>query len=644
MRPHCLNKQSILIGGFAAAALILTAACYWPSLSGPFIFDDIPNLQPLARSGGLTSTDSWLRFVGSNESGSLGRPISMLSFALNAQNWPTDPRPFRLTNLLIHLVCGVLVFAFCRRLFTLKYESSLSAWLALGCGAIWLTHPLLVSTTAYVIQRMTQLSCLFTLLGLLCYLRGRLQLKTEARLGWLWVLIGMGLFGSLAILSKENGVLLPLYALIIELSLFGGSAYKIGQHRTALIIVLLSPILLLIGYLSLHLPSLHTALPGRDFTLSQRLLTQTAVLSDYLRLSLLPQMSGLGVIQDGYPISQGLLNPVKTAICLTLLIGLFTLAILLGRKLIFLCLGILWFFAGHSLESGPISLELYFEHRNYLPLLGIVIAIVGSLPALPKRIQQAAPIALLGFIALCSFMTWQSAKLWGDETLLIHVNAEEHPNSARAQMALLNLTTKQREWQKALVLATELNARFPEHGTIGLQRLTLECQTGNITPASLQRSQSLVRHANFDPALPDTLHYLTQAIISGQCEGIDLQDNLALLDAALANPVTTRRRDFLGAIQYYRAELLKQQNRMGVAIQALDAAYEYKRDLEIRITQVAWLAAVGHFEGAQYYLDRAQEHRETRPWLNSLNKAKLDRLQVQLDTLKNSRKKTPLQP
>ena len=96
--------------------------CYWPSLDGPFVFDDIPNLELLGNGGGLTSSEKYVEFIFSAQSSMLGRPVSLLSFALNGQEWPTDPRPFRITNLLLHLVNGLLIFLLTRAIFSTSHR------------------------------------------------------------------------------------------------------------------------------------------------------------------------------------------------------------------------------------------------------------------------------------------------------------------------------------------------------------------------------------------------------------------------------------------------------------------------------------------------------------------------------------------
>ena len=52
-----------------------------------------------------------------------------------------------------------------------------------------------------------------------------------------------------------------------------------------------------------------------------------------------------------------------------------------GRYLAF---GIAWFLVGHSIESTVFSLELYFEHRNYFPGVGLFL-LAGVLFALVAR-------------------------------------------------------------------------------------------------------------------------------------------------------------------------------------------------------------------------------------------------------------------
>ena len=232
-----------------------------------------------------------MEFITSGTSGPLGRPLSLATFALNAQDWPADPLPFRITNLLIHLVNGLLVFALSRSLLATSHDDETAHRLGLVCMALWLLHPLAASSTAYIIQRMTQLSSLFVLAGLLCYVHGRRMLSDEAQKGWVWIIGGMGLGGLLAVLSKESGALLPAYALAIELTAFRTN--KIAQPQGHILMaVLCAPLLMIVGYFATRWDAIVLSFEYRPFTMTERLLTQPVVLVDYLRQVLFPQLSG----------------------------------------------------------------------------------------------------------------------------------------------------------------------------------------------------------------------------------------------------------------------------------------------------------------------------------------------------------------
>ena len=82
-------------------------------------------------------------------------------------------------------------------------------------------------------------------------------------------------------------------------------------------------------------------------------------------------------------------------------------------------LAVFWFFAMHLLESTYLPLELYFEHRNYMAMIGPLIAIAwylhgllsSKVSILYKRITQLAIALYLG-ISIAS--TWQLTNIWGD--------------------------------------------------------------------------------------------------------------------------------------------------------------------------------------------------------------------------------------
>jgi len=179
-----------------------------PALSGGFYFDDAPVLAPLGIDGGIQSFSHWQHFVFSGVTGPLGRPIAMASFTLDAQNWPAPAYSFKQTNLIIHLINGILIFFLAtnllQQLSPTKQNQAPIFYTALLTMSLWLIHPLQLSTILPVVQRMTELSAFFTLAGLIYYIKKRKLLIDSTFQQQITPTLIIILFGMLAALSKEN--------------------------------------------------------------------------------------------------------------------------------------------------------------------------------------------------------------------------------------------------------------------------------------------------------------------------------------------------------------------------------------------------------------------------------------------------------
>ncbi|MDX2314091.1 MAG: hypothetical protein QNL90_08490, partial [Gammaproteobacteria bacterium] len=198
------------------ALLLLTAAVYWPGLSGPMLLDDFDNLKPLADM--QAGARRWQELLSGPAFAIGGRPVAMLSFMANWLTSAGDLWSLKFTNLMIHLLCGSLLFWLAGRLLG-EPRAGVAAyqwWLALLVTALWLLAPMQVSTVLYIVQRMAQLATLFVLAGLLCYVIGRQRLAFNRRLGIALIVLCFALFWPLATLSKQNGALLPLLAVVVE--------------------------------------------------------------------------------------------------------------------------------------------------------------------------------------------------------------------------------------------------------------------------------------------------------------------------------------------------------------------------------------------------------------------------------------------
>ena len=354
------GSRAVLQGLALLLLLLLTAWVYWPGLSGPLLLDDYWNLTPLGAGEGITDLQSLLTFVFGNTSGPTGRPVSMLTFLIDAQNWPPFIRSFKYTNIMIHLLVGVLLLWFCLQLLPqLPGRPKNCAWLALAVSALWLLHPLNVSTTLYVVQRMTQLMTLFAIASLLCYLAAKARLVSSPRQSLLLLALCLFPFGLLSVLSKENGALLLLLIVIMESTLFAGVA-KTLWFKVWYRLGVLFPPFIMAAYLLYGLADASAGYDTRAFTMGERLLTQLRVVSMYISEIMLPNALGAGLFHDDIQVSTSLFNPISTLASATFLGALLVSAFVLRRKLPVYSFGVLWFFAMQLLESTYMPLELYF--------------------------------------------------------------------------------------------------------------------------------------------------------------------------------------------------------------------------------------------------------------------------------------------
>ena len=388
----------------------LTAAIYLPGLAGDYMFDDLPNLLNNKRLH-IHSLDmeSLQGAAFSSGAGKLRRPVSMASFALNRYFFGVAPYSYKVVNLVIHLLTGLGLYLFSRLLvqaYKIFHKENLPdaavAWLPVVVSGLWLVHPLNLTPVLYIVQRMTSLATLFMVCGLCLYVAGRLRMLDNRR-GLPLILTGLLVFGVLAIFSKENGALLPLYMLVVEMTLFRFKGSN-GQADKIIIIFFLAtvalPAGLLLSYLTMHPAAILGGYSGRDFTLTERLLTESRVLVFYLKMIIMPSISELGLYHDDITISHGLLDPSTTLYSLMTLSGLMFGALLLLKKRPLISLGIFWFFVGHVLESTVYPLEIAHEHRNYLADYGILLAASMAITQAPLRqltpaIRTIGPAAVL---------------------------------------------------------------------------------------------------------------------------------------------------------------------------------------------------------------------------------------------------------
>lgn len=421
--------------------LVAVAAIYRPALDGDFLFDDFPNIvdNPAVHLAQF----SLAGFAGSLDgpaAGPLGRPVSVWSFALTHLFFGLDPFAFKAINLAIHLLNGALagwlVFLLLGVLPSGVASPRARAWLSLWVAAAWLLHPLQFVALSMAVQRMTLLAALFTLLALIAHLKAIAAPAAPSRLGW--GVAGWGLLWPLAFLSKENGLLFPVFAMSI--AWFAGADRERMAPGARRVMVLAAAAIALIGLLLLWRIGgswLEVGYAARDFTLGERLLTQGRVLWFYLAQILTPSYGGFALYLDDFPVSRGLFDPPSTSYALLAWLLAAVLAVRYWRRFPLPCFGLAWFLVGHGLESSFVPLEIAHEHRNYLPSLGPLLAagwlvwwLAGRVP--PERRRLVTTTAALAALCLLAALTGLRSAQMANPLNGAQVEAIRHENSARA--------------------------------------------------------------------------------------------------------------------------------------------------------------------------------------------------------------------
>lgn len=529
----------------------LASVCFAPGLPGGFLFDDYPNLvlEPAWQLNSLT-LDEGRRALSSGIASNAGRPLAMLSFALNHYFTGLDPFWLKATGLSLHLLNGLLIYALCRRLFTLvRTEPTPGHWAAFLCAAAWLVHPLQVSSALYIVQRMEVGAATGILLTLLAYLRCR-EAQIAARRGWPWLLAAAAAL-LLGLGFKETALLAPLYAFLIEVCLLRFAAPAGRVSRPWIAAYGIAFVVAGLAYLCIAAPLVLDsagAYARRDFSLPERLLTQLPVLCMYLQQILLPWPETLRFYYDDFPISRSLFDPPSTALCGALLALLGGIAIASWRRWPLVTLGLGWFFAGHALTSNVWPLELAFEHRNYLPLLGIMLALVQPACALgslltPRARETIALLPVLLLAALC----WLQSSSWGDPLRLAWTLENRAPHSPRASYALgkellraSNGVAESSHWKMAEQLFIH-SSSLPRASALPSQGLLIMHARHGTTPPpeTWPRFRAALTQKPLTAEAKGALYAVSQCRMQANCQLDDrelLQTFLAVLQRNPRNP------------------------------------------------------------------------------------------------------------
>lgn len=587
---------------FGIITLILASLIFWQGLSGGFILDDFPNLVLLSQLPQDASWSQMWTLATNGISGFLGRPLSMMSFLLQAESWPSNPFQFKLVNLLIHLINGALVLMLCVLIGANNSRFKLPAPLIALTVLLWLLHPMQIGNVLYVVQRMNLLSSLFILAGLCVYLWSRIRfIGSNKNIYLLLMVFSPAIAAVLGLLSKENGVLIYVFLATLELSLIWNEDASADLRKAKLLAVIFPLTIGLLAFLA-YIP---TALEGyntKPFTLSERAYTQFPILMNYLFNIATPKMGVYSLFHDDFPIFSNLLS-VETLISSLLVLGAMVFALFKWQKFPVVSFTILWFFLGHSLESTFLPLEMYFEHRNYLPILGPILGLVFSLNwVLKKWPENFTSLAAIS-CAATSWTVWvalQQSMLWGNALDHAYAEAQHRPESHRAQSNLVQTVTNLGDPVTGYELQSSLLDSDLVQFSDYIRALEFSCLLQNIEVPSPSLLQSQARVAHHDFSTISLLNNLINGIGRGACTAVPISSvDLVLAELAnneqfeISHPDLVQLRGLLNAFSGNFAQ----------AAFFAGQSYGLRADIRVALLRITWLVEAGQLSEAMNTLE-----------------------------------------
>lgn len=584
------RRSLALHAGLIAALAVLI---YSNTFQSPFIFDDTkfivmnPAVQDLRY---FVDENVAAQAIGQGhlDANFWTRKVAYLTFALNYALGGTSPTGYHVVNLLIHIGNGLLVYALVlltfRTPFFLRSAAASDGLLqrdrgvALFAGLMFVGHPVQTQAVTYLTQRFASLAALFYLLAIVLYIRSRLathpggRKALSHRTGAFILPYGAAILSSvLAMQTKEIAFTLPIMIGLYEALFFSGGKGRRSLYVLPFILTLLVIPLTFLGHggATGELDSLARSVQGtaRGNPALTYLFTQFRVIMTYLRLLLLPV--GQNIDYD-YPRYVGFFQqPVFLSfLCLLLLFSAGVVLFLRSgrprsgdvRLQRLAAFGIFWFFLALSVESSFLPLyDLIFEHRLYLPSVGMFLAALAALGILAGRLRpewrKAVPVLLVAVVVIWSSLAYARNAVWGSKVTAWEDTVRKSPGKARPHsnlgMAYLDAgryNEAVQEQQRALSIDPNLEASYRNLSLItGMAKVFISLGTEFMRQGRPEEAAGAFRQAaKIEPRSSEIQYQLGSAL---EAKGDTVGARAAYEQALKLEPRHTEARIGLGRLR-----------------------------------------------------------------------------------------------
>lgn len=426
------RQEPLRAGPLLALALLFVGAAHLPELAGGFIWDDRVLIEAMGTEPSLSPLEHLdTRFFGETpEAGASAyyRPLTSLSFAIDASVWGMQPFGFHLTNWLLHLACTALVFGLCLRMGAHPLGSAFAA-------ALFGVAPRLTESVGWISGR-TDLIATLGALGALALHRSEPRALLD-RIAAAAVLF-------LGILGKEVAIAGAASLVALECARLTGRS---SAHRALLNLAPMAGALLVYGALRMGAPDAASSAP--PFSFPDRLLLGLETLGTYVLLladPLRPRLQ-IGLLDTGLT--------WRALIGMGAALGVVVGGVQIARRrsgleLAALALGFTALLP--VLHVLPLPVKVVAADRFlYLPLAALVVLCASLSRGLNLRATPRT--ALIAGGALAAFFAstaWRAAD-WADEVALWQkATHRSHPLNSRPHVMLGEALLRNGQPERAL--------------------------------------------------------------------------------------------------------------------------------------------------------------------------------------------------
>jgi tetratricopeptide (TPR) repeat protein len=453
--PDDLNRASAGSAQQADRRLVLllaillavgTMVLYAPAIQNGFVnYDDT---DYVTRNAHVLQGVTWanLRWTfGTDNPAANWHPLTWISHMVDVQLYGVKAAGHHFTNVLLQTVDIVILFLLLARATRLPLRSA-------AVAALFALHPLNVESVAWVAELKTVLCMFFLLLTVWAY--GWYVRKPSVG-RYLWVFS----FFALALMSKLMVVTLPFGLLLLDYWPLGRFAHveDSGEKRgflSAFVTLAIEkiPLLLLSAAASLITLRLHRKEGALAAAMPFSWRLKNAIYSYWVYLGKLIWPSRLAVF---YPHSENSLAWWKVIVAALLLAGISAL-VWRFREKPYLVFGWLWFLGTMVpmigiVQSGRQGMAGRFM---YIPMLGLLIAIVWLVGDWASRLRAQQGVALAAFVVLVIPYVYQTRKQighWHDSVSLFSytLQSTDHNGIAEENMGAALVESGQPELAEA---------------------------------------------------------------------------------------------------------------------------------------------------------------------------------------------------